>query len=94
MVPLTPLSTIDTWREESRAQLAQRGADIKGAEAQRARRQGIKEKGCPEEERGKMRAHFTTITYKIISKLWEKTGDRVDAGLGLGCEKRHGSNST
>ena len=43
MVPLTPLSTIDTWREESRAQLAQRGADIKGAEAQRARRQGIKE---------------------------------------------------
>ena len=32
--------------------------------------------------------------YLVISKLWKKIGDGVDAGLGLGCEKRYGSNST
>lgn len=62
MVPRTPLSTIDTWREESRAQLARSGADMQRAEAQRARRRGIKEKGPPEDELGKVGAHFTTIT--------------------------------
>lgn len=47
---------------ESRAQLARSGADMQRAEAQRARRRGIKEKGRPEDKLGKVGAHFTTIT--------------------------------
>ena len=76
MVPLTPLSTIDTWREESRAQLAQRGADIKGAEAQRARRQGIKEKarGRTGESEGPLYHNYLQNNFQAMGKdrRWSK----------------------
>lgn len=40
-----------------------------------------------------MGAYPPIITYKIISKLWKKIGDRVNAGLGLGGWEGYGSKS-
>ena len=64
MVPRTPLSTIDTWREESRAQSAGRGVRHQSGLRLKEQKTGESEKksGHSEGELGKVGAHFTTIT--------------------------------